>query len=547
MQWLQVYAPVGNSLALSSIVAAIPILLYLILLAAVKMKGHTAGIITLIVATLIAILVYGMPAGAAVSADFLGAFTGIWPIGLIIVSAVFLYKITVKSGHFDIVRDSIAGLTNDRRLQMLLIAFSFGAFLEGVAGFGAPVAIAGAVLVGLGFDPLYAAGLCLIADTAPVAFGAIGIPITAVAGVVGLDPNQIGAMVGRQLPFISFFLPFYLVWVMAGWKRMVEVLPAVFTVGATFALIQFFSSNFLGPQLPDVLASLGSLFALALLLQFWKPKTEFHFPNEKEPSSKAAQKKDGHKPAGGVVTAWMPYLILSLCIVLWNVGAVKKVLTPIALIVKHWPGLDMVAVKVAPLVAKPTPVAASFSLNLLNAGPAILVAAFISMFIIRMSFGTWLKTLGETIAELKWALLTIAIVVGLGQLFNSSGMSATLGLFFAKMGKIYPFFAPLLGWLGVFLTGSDTSSNLLFGGLQKVTAQQIGVNPVLTVAANSSGGVMGKMISPQSISVGTSATGLVGQEGKLYSFTLKHSLLFLFIIMCITYLQAYVVPWMIPH
>ncbi len=544
MQWLQVYAPVGNSLGISAIVAAIPILLYLVLLAGVKMKGHTAGIITLIVGTLIAVGVYGMPVGAAVSADLLGGFTGLWPIGLIIVSAVFLYKTTVKSGHFDVVRDSIAGLTNDRRLQMLLIAFSFGAFLEGVAGFGAPVAIAGAVLVGLGFDPLYAAGLCLIADTAPVAFGAIGIPITALAGVVGLDPHAIGAMVGRQLPFISFFLPLYLVWVMSGWKRTVEVFPAVFTVGGTFAAVQFLSSNFLGPQLPDVLASLSSLLALTLLLKVWKPKTEFHFPNEKAPTAKTTQQKKSAN--GGVFTAWLPYLILSIVIMLWNVDAIKKVLTPFAIVIKHWPALDNVVYKVAPLVGKPTPIAALFSLNLLNAGPAILLAAFISMFIIRMSFGTWLKTLGETIYELRYALLTISIVVGLGQLFNSSGMSATLGLTFAKMGRIFPFFAPVLGWLGVFLTGSDTSSNLLFGGLQKITAQQIGVNPILTVAANSSGGVMGKMISPQSISVGTSATGLVGQEGKLYAFTLKHSLFFLFIIMVITYVQAYFVPWMIP-
>jgi L-lactate permease len=340
-------------------------------------------------------------------------------------------------------------------------------------------------------------------------------------------------------------LPFYLVWVMAGWKRTIEVLPAVITCGGTFALVQFLSSNFLGPQLPDVLASLASLFALTLLLKVWKPKTEFHFKNENPETCKVTS-NEKCKPKGGVVVAWLPYLILSLTIVVWNVASVKKFLTPIALIVKHWPGLDMVAVKVAPLVAKPAPIAASFSLNLLNAGPAILVAAFISMFIIRMSFGEWIKTLGETIYELRWALATIAIVVGLGQLFNSSGMSATLGLAFSKMGKLFPFFSPVLGWLGVFLTGSDTSSNLLFGGLQKVTAQQIGVNPVLTVAANSSGGVMGKMISPQSISVGTSATGLVGQEGALYRFTLKHSLFFLLIVMIIVYLQAYVVPWMIP-
>lgn len=544
MHWLQVYAPVGNSLALSSLVAAIPILLYLILLALVRMKGHTAGIITLLVATLIAVVGYGMPVSAAVSADLLGAATGVWPIGLIIVTAVFLYKITVKSGHFDIVRDSIAGLTNDRRLQMLLIAFSFGAFLEGVAGFGAPVAIAGAVLVGLGFDPLYAAGLCLIADTAPVAFGAIGIPITALAGVVGIPANTIAAMVGRQLPFISIVLPFYLVLVMAGWKRTIEVLPAVLTVGGTFALVQFLSSNFLGPQLPDVLASLSSLFALTLLLKVWKPKTEFHFANEK--TAVQAKKTSAPKAKGGTVTAWMPYIVLSLMIVIWNIDAVKKFLTPIAFIVKSWPGLNNIVYKVAPLVAKPTPLPASLSINLLNAGPAILVAAFISMFIIRMSFGTWLKTLGETIFELRWALLTVALVVGLGQLFNSSGMSATLGLFFAKMGKVFPFVSPILGWLGVFLTGSDTSSNLLFGGLQKITAQQIGVNPVLTVAANSSGGVMGKMISPQSISVGTSATGLVGQEGALYRFTFKHSVIFLIIVGLIVLLQAYVFPWMIP-
>lgn len=545
MHWLQVYAPVGNSLSMSALVAAIPILLYLILLAVARMKGHTAGIITLIVATLIAVTVYGMPVGAAVSADFLGAATGIWPIGLIIVTAVFLYKITVKSGHFDIVRDSISSLSSDRRIQMLLIAFSFGAFLEGVAGFGAPVAIAGAVLAGLGFDPLYAAGLCLIADTAPVAFGAIGVPITSLAGVVGIPANTIAAMVGRQLPFISIILPFYLVWVMAGWKRTVEVLPAVLTCGGTFALVQFLSSNYLGAQLPDVLASLSSLFALALLLKVWKPKTEFHFPNEK---TQVQAKKDNIKKAnGGVVTAWMPYVILSIVIVLWNVTAVKKLLTPMAFIVKSWPGLNNVVYKVAPLAAKPTPMPASLSVNLLNAGPAILLAAFISMFIIHMSFGTWLKTLGETIYELRFALLTIALVVGLGQLFNSAGMSATLGLYFAKMGKIFPFVSPILGWLGVFLTGSDTSSNLLFGGLQKITAQQIGVNPVLTVAANSSGGVMGKMISPQSISVGTSATGLVGQEGALYRFTIKHSVMFLILVGVIVMLQAYVFPGMIPQ
>ncbi|MDA8443283.1 MAG: lactate permease LctP family transporter [Peptococcaceae bacterium] len=543
MPWNQVYAPVGGSLVASALVAAIPIILYLVLLAVVRMKGHTAGIITLLVAIAIAVAAYGMPLGTAVSASLFGGFTGLWPIAWIVVTAVFLYKITVKTGHFDLVKDSIAGLTNDRRLQMLLVAFSFGAFLEGVAGFGAPVAIAAAVLVGLGFDPLYAAGLCLIADTAPVAFGAIGVPITAVAGVLHMNANTIGAMVGRQLPFVSFLLPFYLVFVMAGWKRMVEVLPALFVSGGSFALTQFLVSNYMGPQLPDVLSALISLVCLTLLLKVWQPKTEFHFADE---SPEVREKHKKHSSNEGVFVAWLPYLVLTVTIVLWTLAPVKKILSK-ATIAIHWPGLDKMVYKVAPVVAKPAAIAAGYNWDILAAtGTAILLAAFISMFIIKMSFGTWLKTFGETLHELRFALLTIAIVVAFGQLANFSGMSASMGLAFAKLGHFFPFVAPILGWIGVFLTGSDTSSNLLFGGLQQVTAQQIGINPVLTVAANSSGGVMGKMISPQSIAVGTSATGLVGQEGALYRFTIKHSVFFLLIVCVIVFLQAYVVPWMIP-
>lgn len=552
MNWSQIYDPIGHSAAWSALVAAVPILYFFWALAIRRMKGHVAALTTVLLAIIDAVLVFHFPFWKAISSTLYGMFTGLWPIGWIVFAAVFLYKITVKTGHFDIIRHSISGITDDRRIQALLIAFSFGAFLEGAAGFGAPVAIAGAMLVGLGFKPIYAAGLCLIADTAPVAFGAIGIPITAMAGVTHTDPMLISQMVGRQLPLMSLLLPFWLVIVMAGWKGMKEVWPAALTAGLSFSLTQFLVSNFLGPQLPDVLSALVSLVALVVLLRFWKPKTTFYFDHDGtaargevaaavEPSVQTP-----HVSGGAIFRAWSPFIVLTLMIILWTLPSVKQVLGQ-ATLNFNWPDLNKEVFKVAPIAAKPTALAASFKLDLLAAtGTAIFIAAFITKFICGQTLTDWFKTLGETFKELRYPLLTIGTVVGFGQLMNYSGMSASMALALAATGGLFPFFAPLLGWIGVFLTGSDTASNLLFGNLQQLTAQQLHLNPYLTLGANSSGGVMGKMISPQSIAVGTSATGLVGKEGELYRFTIKHSLLFLLVIAILTMLQAYVFPGMIP-
>ncbi|WAH35228.1 L-lactate permease [Alicyclobacillus dauci] len=554
MHWSQYYTPVAHSVGWSALLAVVPILYFFWALAIKRMKGHTAAVTTVILAIIDSVVIFRFPLGKSISSTIYGMFTGLWPIGWIVVAAVFLYKITEKTGYFDIIRQSISSLTEDRRIQALLIAFSFGAFLEGAAGFGAPVAIAGAMLVGLGFEPIYAAGICLIADTAPVAFGAIGIPITAMATSTHSNAMFISQMVGRQLPVMSLILPFWLVVVMSGWKGLRDVFPAALTAGLSFAVTQYLISNFVGPELPDILASLVSLIAVVILLRFWQPKHIFRFPGEQESSrSQMAASLEpglaGNKPnltGGKVFRAWSPFLVLTVVIIIWTLDPVKKLLAH-ATITFNWPDLDKAILKVAPIAAKPTALTASFKFDILGAtGTAILIAAFITMFICRQSFRGWLATLGRTLYELRYPMLTIACVVGFGQLMNYSGMSATMAMALAATGVLFPFFAPLLGWIGVFLTGSDTSSNLLFGSLQQLTAQQLHLSPYLTMGANSSGGVMGKMISPQSIAVGTSATGLVGQEGNLYRFTIKHSLWFLLIVCIITTLQAYVFPGMIP-
>jgi L-lactate transport len=548
LQFSQVYAPIGN-IGWSALLAVIPILYFFWALAFKRMKGHNAALTAVVVAIIDAVVIFHFPFGKAISATLYGMATGIWPIGWIVLAAVFLYKITVKTGHFSVIRESISGLTDDRRIQALLIAFSFGAFLEGSAGFGAPIAIAGAMLVGLGFKPIYAAGLCLIANTAPVAFGAIGIPITAMATLTHSDANLISQMVGRQLPLIALLLPFWLCIVMAGWKGMKEVWPAALTSGLSFAVTQFLVSNFVGPQLPDILSSIVSLLALVILLRFWKPKTTFQFDHD-VPGEMAASLETGSrasKPSRGqVFRAWSPFLVLTLFLVIWTLPAVKKVLGH-ATVMISWPDLNKLVIQVAPIVHKATPMAAAFKLDFLAAtGTSIFLAAFFTMFICGQSFGQWVVTFGETLKELTSPLIMIATVVGFGQLTNFSGMSATMALALATTGVLFPFFSPILGWIGVFLTGSDTSSNLLFGSLQQMTAQQLHLSPYLTMGANSSGGVMGKMISPQSIAVGTSATGLVGQEGNLYRFTIKHSVLFLLVICILTAVEAFVFPGVIP-
>ncbi|ASJ53910.1 lactate permease [Brevibacillus formosus] len=565
MTWTQVFTPVGGSLGISALVALIPILYFFWALAIKRMKGYMAGLTTLLMVILVAVLVYRMPAGIAIMSSVQGAVYGILPIGWIIISSVFLYKLTVKTGQFDIIRSSVLSITEDRRLQALLVAFSFGAFLEGAAGFGAPVAISAALLVGLGFHPLYAAGLCLIANTAPVAFGAIGIPIIAMEGPTGVPAMEISKMVGRQLPILSVFVPFYLVVIMSGFKKAVEVLPAILVSGISFSLTQYFTSNFMGPELPDILSALVSLVALTLFLKVWKPKTIFRFASEQAATAEVAAASQAIKNSkapfttGQIFKAWSPFLVLTAFISIWGIPTVKKALVgkyeganllfnclnPIGKALSFTPEVPGLHNLIIDVNGKP--IAALFKLEVLAAaGTAILLAAIVTKFIVSISWKDWLATFGETLNELKFPLLTIASVVGFAYVANASGMSTTLGMALAGTGMLFPFFSPFLGWLGVFITGSDTSSNLLFGNLQKVTATSVGMEPVLALAANTSGGVAGKMISPQSIAVACAAVGLAGKESDLFRFTVKHSLLLVVIIGIITYLQSNLLSWMVP-
>jgi lactate permease len=560
MQWKQNFTPIADNLALSALVALIPILYFFWALAIKRMKGYVAGLTTLLVALVVAVIAYKMPVGMALMSVTQGAVYGLLPIGWIIITSVFLYKLTVKTGQFDVIRNSVLSITEDRRLQALLIAFSFGAFLEGAAGFGAPVAISAALLVGLGFNPLYAAGICLLANTAPVAFGAIGIPITAMEGPTGVPAMEISKMVGRQLPFLSVFVPFYLIIIMAGFKKTMEVLPAILVTGISFAVTQYLSSNFLGPELPDILSALVSLFALTIFLKFWKPKNIFRFSSEaySEVAATSQAKQVAHT-SGEVFKAWSPFLILTAFISLWGVPQVKAALTghyegtngllkainEIGYHLTFMPEVPGLSNKI--ISASGQPIQAVYKLEVLGAaGTAILLAAVVTKFIVKISWKEWVATFGETLNELKFPIMTIAAVVGFAYVTNASGMSTTLGMALAKTGSLFPFFSPFLGWLGVFITGSDTSSNLLFGNLQKVTATSVGMNPVLALAANSSGGVTAKMISPQSIAVACAAVGLAGKESDLFRFTVKHSIFLIILIGIITFLQSSILSWMIP-
>ncbi len=541
MTWTQVYEPLGSILS-SSLVAIIPIVFFFVALAVFRMKGYTAGTITVLLALIISILAYKMPVSMALAATAYGFAYGIWPIAWIIVTAVLLYKITVKTGQFEIIRSSVVSITDDQRLQLLLVGFAFGAFLEGAAGFGAPVAITAGLLVGLGFNPLYAAGLCLIANTAPVAFGAMGIPITTAGQITNIDPKLIGAIAGRQLPFLSLFVPFWLVFIMDGFKGIKETWPAILVAGGSFAITQFLTANYIGPELPDITSALVCLISLALFLKIWKPKRVFRFDESKS----ATVKVEKAYTSGQIFKAWSPFLILTIMVTIWSLAPVKKLLGATTIKIKV-PGLHNLVQKAQPIVNKVTPYAAEFKLDLIAAtGTAILIAALISVIVLRMNFGSFLATFKETIVELRWPIFTIGMVLSFAYIANYSGQSATLGLLLAGSGALFPFFSPFLGWLGVFLTGSDTSSNALFSNLQQVTANQIHVNDGLLVAANSTGGVTGKMISPQSIAVACASVGLTGKESDLFRFTVKHSIFFAVIVGVMTYLQAYVVPWMLP-
>jgi lactate permease len=549
--WTQVYDPLG-SLGLSAAVAAIPIVFFFLALAVFRMKGHVAGVITVLISLGIAIAVYKMPVSMALAAAGYGFAYGLWPIAWIIVTAVFLYKITVKTGQFEIIRSSVISITEDQRLQMLLVGFSFGAFLEGAAGFGAPVAITAALLVGLGFNPLYAAGLCLIANTAPVAFGAMGIPITVAGQVTGIDAFQIGQMAGRQLPLLSLIVPFWLIFIMDGVRGVRETWPAVLVAGGSFAVTQYFTANFIGPELPDITSALVSLVSLAAFLKVWQPKRIFRFENIGTASVQTAAATEKSYTSGQIFKAWSPFIILTIMVTIWSLKPFKALFGKggalESLVIKiHVPYLDKLVIKAQPIVTKPTPYEAVFKFDVLSAtGTSILLAALITMVVLKMKPSEGWTTFKETLSELKKPIFSIGMVLAFAFIANYSGLSSTLALVLAATGSLFPFFSPFLGWLGVFLTGSDTSSNALFCSLQNVTAQQIGVNETLLVAANTTGGVTGKMISPQSIAVACAAVGLVGKESDLFRFTVKHSLLFAVVIGIITYIQAYYLTWMLP-
>ncbi len=539
MTWTQNYAAVGNSTVLTALVASLPIVFFFVALTKLKLKGYMAGLYTLLIALGVAIFAFGMPIGMALSSAVYGFAYGLWPIAWIIITAVFLYKITVKTGQFDIIRASVISITEDQRLQMILVGFSFGAFLEGAAGFGAPVAITAALLVGMGFNPLYAAGLCLIANTAPVAFGAMGIPILVAGQVSGLDPFHIGQIAGRQLPILSIIVPFWLVAMMDGMRGIKQTYPALLVAGVSFAVTQFITANFIGPELPDVTSALVSLICLSAFLKVWQPKEIFTFQGMKQPE---ARKSSGYT-SGQIIKAWSPFAILTVFVSLWTIKDLKKILDA-ATISIEWPGLHNLVLKAAPIVKDPTPYAAVYKLNLLSAvGTAILLSAIVTIILLKMKPSEAIKTFNETLYELRFSILSIGLVLGFAFVANYSGLSSTLALVLAGTGALFPFFSPFLGWLGVFLTGSDTSANALFGSLQASTANQVGMVPDLAVAANTTGGVTGKMISPQSIAVACAAVGLEGKESDLFRFTVKHSLIFCVFVGLITAAQQYLLPW----
>ena len=575
MPWTQIYTPLGP-LWLSALVAALPVIVLLGLLGFFRVRAHSAALAGLAASLLIALFVYGMPATLALAATGYGAAYGLFPIGWIVLSAIFVYDITVETRQFEVLRRTIARLATDRRIQTLLIAFSFGAFIEGAAGFGTPVAICAAMLIGLGFKPLPAAGLALIGNTAPVAYGALGTPIIALAGVTGLPLQDLSAMVGRQLPFFSLLVPFWLIWAMAGWRAMKEVWPACLVAGITFAVPQFVVSNFYGPTLVDIVAALVSIFSLVIFLRFWQPPTMWRFPGEAndDPPGNPSPALTADRSVNWVETprrslpegrgsdfvpltapvsrrdalrAWMPWLILSLLVFLWGLPQVKLWLNSLSITTFAVPYLDKGVLRGPPVVSAVRAEDAVFTLNWLSAtGTSLLLSGIVSGLLLGLSPVALCRIFLRTLHRVRFSLLTIAAMLALGFTTRYGGLDATMGLAFAETGFLFPFFSPMLGWLGVALTGSDTSSNVLFGNLQQITAQQLGVSPLLAAASNSSGGVMGKMIDAQSIVVAGVATGQQGQEGEILRYVFFHSIALAALVGLLVLLQARVFPWMIP-
>jgi lactate permease len=550
--WDQVYDPLSSK-TLSTIAAALPVVTLLVLIASNKVKAHIAALIALVVANVVAIVLFTMPAGMSLRATVLGAVTGFFPIGWIELNVIFLYRLTVEKGAFATLQNTIGGVTNDRRLQLLLIAFSFGAFFEGASGFGTPVAVTGAILIGLGFSPLAASGLSLIANTAPVAFGALGTPIAGLASVTGIDPFLLGAMVGRQLPFFSLIVPFWLIWAFAGWKGMKDVWPAILVTGVSFAAPQYLISNFINPWIVDIGASLISMACLLLFLKVWSPKVLWTSPALRSRDDSAIGRPvpaaASVKPSTAQVwMALLPWIIVCAVLLLWGTNWFKSHVNPWATWNYAVPGLHNMINKVAPIVAKPTPEGAVFGFTWLSyTGSGMLIAAIASGLIMGFSPIGLITAYGRTIKVCAYSLITISAMLAIGTLTRLSGIDATLGLAFAATGVLYPFFGTLLGWLGVALTGSDTASNILFGNLQKITSQQLGISPILMSAANSSGGVMGKMIDAQSIVVASTATNWFGHEGTILRFVFWHSIALACLVGVLVMLQAYVFTGMIVH
>jgi lactate permease len=547
--WNQIYDPLGNPV-LSTIAAAVPVVTLLVLIASGKVKAHIAAIIAVIVTNLITIFVFTMPAGMSVRASLLGVVAGFFPIGWIVLNVIFLYQVTVSCGRFELLKRAVGGVTEDRRLQLLLVAFSFGAFFEGASGFGTPVAITGSILIGLGFSPLAASGLSLIANTAPVAFGALGTPIQGLASVTGLDPYILGAMVGRQLPLFSLIVPFWVVWAFAGWKGMKDVWPAVLVTGLSFAIPQFVISNYVNPWIVDIGASLISMGALILFLRVWQPKQLWLSPalrsRDDSAASMTAQKPLDRTPLtqAQLWSALLPWIIVCIVMLIWGNGAFKTWANSIFTWNYPVPDLHNMINKVPPVAPKPTPEGAVFSFTYLSfTGTGMLIAAIISGFLMGVAPGRLLAEYGRTIKLCAISLITISAMLAIGTLTRLAGVDATLGLAFAATGVLYPFFGTLLGWLGVALTGSDTSSNILFGNLQKITSQQLGLSPILMAAANSSGGVMGKMIDAQSIVVASTATNWYGHESSILRYVFLHSIVLACLVGLFVTLQAYVYPF----
>jgi lactate permease len=547
--WNQIYNPLGNA-ALSTIAAAVPVVTLLVLIASGRVKAHLAAIIAVIVTNLIAIFIFTMPAGMSIRASLLGIVTGFFPIGWIVLNVIFLYQITVKTGKFELLKRAIGGVTEDRRLQLLLVAFSFGAFFEGASGFGTPVAITGSVLIGLGFSPLAASGLSLIANTAPVAYGALGTPIQGLASVTGLDPYILGAMVGRQLPFFSLIVPFWVVWAFAGWKGMKDVWPAILVTGVSFAIPQFVISNYINPWIVDIGASLISMGCLILFLRVWQPRQLWLSPalrgRDESAATMAAAKPLDKTPLTQAEfwTALLPWIIVCVVMLIWGNGAFKTWANSIFTWNYAVPDLHNMINKVPPVVSQPTKEGAVFAFTYLSfTGSGMLIAAIISGLLMGLSPARLITEYGRTIRLCAISLITISAMLAIGTLTRLGGIDATLGLAFAATGVLYPFFGTLLGWLGVALTGSDTASNILFGNLQKITSEQIGLSPILMAAANSSGGVMGKMIDAQSIVVASTATNWYGHEGSILRYVFLHSIVLACLVGLLVTLQAYVYPF----